>query len=549
MAFTLAIVGRPNVGKSTLFNRLVGKRQAIVDDMPGVTRDRREGKGRLADLAFTVVDTAGFEDVQGEALLARMRAQTEQAVATADAVLLVVDAREGLTALDQSFARALRKSEARVLLVANKCEGRGGEAGRMEAFRLGFGEPIPVSAEHGEGMGDLYDALAPLIHAKAEATQAPVEEDARRVEEEASDEDSEEPAARGPRAIQLAVVGRPNVGKSTLVNRLIGEDRLLTGPEAGITRDAIAVEWTHRGRALRLVDTAGLRRRAKVVDKLEWLSGEDTKRAIQFAEVVILVLDSTDLLEKQDLYIARQVEEEGRALVLAVNKWDLVEDTKAALAKLERRLEISLPQSRGLPVIPLSAKTGKGLERLLDTAIEMVDIGAAHSDAGSQSMAPGDGGCPSAAAGQRAAAKAALHEPGEVAPADLQPLLQSARGDGGLLPALSRERPARRFRHAGDSHPLRAPAQRESLCRQVAAGQAHRGQVAFGQAEQGQVADGPLEIGQARGKQAGGGQVPVRQSSGRQGEGRQGERPQCEVGQVTGKTSGVLTARRPVSGI
>ena len=367
----IAIVGRPNVGKSTLFNRLVGKRQAIVDDLPGVTRDRREGKGRFADLVFTVVDTAGFEDVQGEALLARMRAQTEQAVAAADAVLLVVDAREGLTALDQSFARALRKSEARVLLVANKCEGRGGEAGRMEAFRLGFGEPIPVSAEHGEGMGDLYDALAPLIHAKAEASAPGEEADP---EPEASEEDSAEPVERGPRAIQLAVVGRPNVGKSTLVNRLIGEDRLLTGPEAGITRDAIAVEWNHRGRALRLVDTAGLRRRAKVVDKLEWLSGEDTKRAIQFAEVVILVLDSTDLLEKQDLFIARQVEEEGRALVLAVNKWDLVEDTKAALAKLERRLEISLPQSRGLPVIPLSAKTGKGLERLLDTAIEMVDI-------------------------------------------------------------------------------------------------------------------------------------------------------------------------------
>jgi GTPase len=371
MAFTLAIVGRPNVGKSTLFNRLVGKRQAIVDDLPGVTRDRREGKGRLADLVFTVVDTAGFEDVQGEALLARMRAQTEQAVAAADAVLLVVDAREGLTALDQSFARALRKSEARVLLVANKCEGRGGEAGRMEAFRLGFGEPIPVSAEHGEGMGDLYDALAPLIRAKAEGSAPGEEVDP---EPEASEEDAVEPVERGPRAIQLAVVGRPNVGKSTLVNRLIGEDRLLTGPEAGITRDAIAVEWNHRGRALRLVDTAGLRRRAKVVDKLEWLSGEDTKRAIQFAEVVILVLDSTDLLEKQDLFIARQVEEEGRALVLAVNKWDLVEDTKAALAKLERRLEISLPQSRGLPVIPLSAKTGKGLERLLDTAIEMVDI-------------------------------------------------------------------------------------------------------------------------------------------------------------------------------
>ena len=512
MAFTLAIVGRPNVGKSTLFNRLVGKRQAIVDDLPGVTRDRREGKGRLADLVFTVVDTAGFEDVQGEALLARMRAQTEQAVAAADAVLLVVDAREGLTALDQSFARALRKSEARVLLVANKCEGRGGEAGRMEAFRLGFGEPIPVSAEHGEGMGDLYDALAPLIRAKAEASAPGEEADP---EPEASEEDPAEPAERGPRAIQLAVVGRPNVGKSTLVNRLIGEDRLLTGPEAGITRDAIAVEWNHRGRALRLVDTAGLRRRAKVVDKLEWLSGEDTKRAIQFAEVVILVLDSTDLLEKQDLSIARQVEEEGRALVLAVNKWDLVEDTKAALAKLERRLEISLPQSRGLPVIPLSAKTGKGLERLLDTAIEMVDIWSRRIPTPALNrwlQAMEDAHLPPLVKGRRL--KLRYMSQAKVAPADLQPLLQPARGDGRLLSALSRERAARRFRHAGDSDPLRAPAQRESLCRQVAAGQAQRGQVAFGQAEQGQVADGPLEIGQAWGKQAGDGQIPIRQRAG-----------------------------------
>ena len=280
---------------------------------------------------------------------------------------------------------------------------------------------------------------------------------------------------RGPRAIQLAVVGRPNVGKSTLVNRLIGEDRLLTGPEAGITRDAIAVEWNHRGRALRLVDTAGLRRRAKVVDKLEWLSGEDTKRAIQFAEVVILVLDSTDLLEKQDLFIARQVEEEGRALVLAVNKWDLVEDTKAALAKLERRLEISLPQSRGLPVIPLSAKTGKGLERLLDTAIEMVDIWSRRIPTPALNrwlQAMEDAHLPPLVKGRRLKLRYMSQAKSRPPTFNLFCNLPEAMAE--LLSALSRERAAGCLRHAGDSDPLRAPAQRESLCRQVAAWQAER---------------------------------------------------------------------------
>jgi GTPase len=299
-----------------------------------------------------------------------MRQQTERAVADADAVLLVVDARAGLTPLDSFFANWLRKGRTPVILVANKCEGNKAESGRLEGFRLGFGDPIAISAEHGEGMADLHEALAPLIAAKSGPEDASLPDRSGDFEDEG--ESSEE--APGAKALQLAIVGRPNVGKSTLINRLIGEERMLTGPEAGMTRDAIAVEWTYRGRPVRLIDTAGLRRRAKVVDKLEWLSTEDTHRAIRYAQVVVLVLDSTDLLEKQDLAIARAVEEEGRALLLAVNKWDLVEDKKAALAKLKDRLEISLPQCRGLPIVPLSAKTGRGVDKLLDAAFELVEI-------------------------------------------------------------------------------------------------------------------------------------------------------------------------------
>ena len=362
MALTVAIVGRPNVGKSTLFNRLVGKRLAIVDDTPGVTRDRRLGEARLADLRFTVVDTPGFEDQRGEGLMTRMRRQTEQAVADADLALLVIDARAGLTALDSHFAAWLRKADKPVLLVANKCEGGKSESGRLDAFRLGFGEPIAVSAEHGEGMAELYEALAPRV-----AGIAPSQREAEAGEEEAE-------SAEEPKALQLAIVGRPNVGKSTLINKLVGEERLTTGPEAGITRDAIAVEWLHRGRPVRLVDTAGMRRRARVVEKLEKLSTEDSLRAIRYAQVVVLVLDSTDLMEKQDLTIARLVEEEGRVLIIAVNKWDLVEDPKKTLERLGDRLQTSLPQCRGLPVLPVSAKTGRGLDKILDEAFALVEV-------------------------------------------------------------------------------------------------------------------------------------------------------------------------------
>ena len=341
MSFAVAILGRPNVGKSTLFNRLVGRRLALVDHTPGVTRDRREGEGRIADLSFRVVDTAGLEEAPSGSLAGRMQEQTERALADADVAFLVIDAREGVTAADRHFADWLRRSGKPVVLLANKAEGRAVLPAIGEAYRLGLGDPVPVSAEHGEGLGELYERLAPF--SRSEETQ---------------------PDGSG-KPLQLAIVGRPNVGKSTLVNRLVGEERMLTGPEAGITRDAIAVYWIWEGHPLRLVDTAGLRRKPRVEGKLEQLSVADALRSIRFAETVILVMDGLQPLERQDLTIARLVGNEGRALVLALNKWDIVEEPQALLKHLRERVSVSLPQLQGVAVVPVSALTGFGLDALM----------------------------------------------------------------------------------------------------------------------------------------------------------------------------------------
>ena len=356
MSFTIAIVGRPNVGKSTLFNRLVGARRALVDDQPGVTRDRREGEGRLGDLSFRVIDTAGLESAAPESLAGKMQAQTATAVAQADAILFLVDARAGATPADRTFADLVRKSGKPAILVANKSEGRAGEAGALESYALGLGDPVAISAEHGEGLADLYDALcAALPQATAEADEA--------------DEDAA-PAEAVEKPIRIAVVGRPNTGKSTLINRLLGEERLVTGPEAGITRDAIAVDLEWQGRRVRVHDTAGLRRRSRVEEKLEKLSIADTLNAIRFAEVVIVLIDAQTPFEEQDVRIADLVEREGRAVVIGFNKVDLVERESGTRQRLRELVDRVLPQIKGAPVVAISARSGEGLDHLMKSVID-----------------------------------------------------------------------------------------------------------------------------------------------------------------------------------
>ncbi|HEX8257820.1 MAG TPA: ribosome biogenesis GTPase Der [Allosphingosinicella sp.] len=349
---TVAIVGRPNVGKSTLFNRLVGRKLALVDDRPGVTRDRREAEASLLGLEFRVIDTAGYEDEDPETLPGRMRAQTTAAVREADVALFLIDARAGLTPLDEEIGRWLRSETTPVVLAANKAEGRAGEAGIMEAYALGLGEPIAMSAEHGEGVVDLFEHIRPYVE---------------RGEDEAEEEEGEGP-------LKLAIVGRPNAGKSTLINRMLQQERLITGPEAGITRDSIAIDWAWQGRPVRLIDTAGMRKKAKVEDKLEKLSVADARRAVDFAEVVVLLLDGTRGLESQDLRIADNVLQEGRALVVAINKWDVAEHPSSLFNGIKGALDEGLSQARGVPLLTVSGMTGKGIDQLLAAAFEIREI-------------------------------------------------------------------------------------------------------------------------------------------------------------------------------
>lgn len=351
MTFTVVIAGRPNVGKSTLFNRLTGKRHALVDDMPGVTRDRREGAASLGGMPFTLIDTAGLEDAKEGTLAARMSLQSEQAIEEADVALLLVDGRSGITPVDAHFAKLLRKKQTKVILVVNKAEGGKASTAITEAYKLGFGEPVAISAEHGEGLSELYDALAPFAKEEAEVAV----------------EDENTP-------MMIAIVGRPNVGKSTLVNKILGVERVLTGPEAGITRDAIAVDFEFDGKPIKLVDTAGMRRKSNVTEKVEKLAVADSLRAVQYAHVVVLVIDANAPLEKQENTIAALVEQEGRAMVLAVNKWDTVGDKPAYLKEINRMLEQTLPQVKDIAVVPISAETGFQVPKLLKTCFAVYGV-------------------------------------------------------------------------------------------------------------------------------------------------------------------------------
>jgi GTPase len=359
MTLTVAIIGRPNVGKSTLFNRLVGKKLALVDDRPGVTRDRRMGDAQLGDFHFQIIDTAGLEDAAADTLMGRMRSQTEAAIDEADVVLFVMDARQGVVPDDRAFAQMARKSNKPVLLLANKAEGKAGLDGAYDAFALGLGDPVPISAEHGDGLVDLYQALMAL---EVQIFGEPSDDDVIDDEDDAS------------KPIQIAVVGRPNAGKSTLINRFLGEERLLVGPEAGITRDAIGVELFWKGRAFKIFDTAGLRKRARIEDKLEKLAATDGIRAVKFAEVAIVLLDATIPFEKQDLSIVDLVEKEGRALVIGLNKWDLVRSEKGKLAECQEKLDRLLPQVKGTPLVPVSGLGGQGLDQIMDAVLKVHEI-------------------------------------------------------------------------------------------------------------------------------------------------------------------------------
>jgi GTPase len=368
--FTVAIIGRPNVGKSTLFNRLAGKKLALVDDRPGVTRDRREGEAKLGDLAFKIIDTAGLEEGDNASLPGRMRAQTETAVDLADAIFFVFDSRSGLTPADRFFANLVRRADKPLILIANKAEGRVGAAGALEGFDLGLGEPVPLSAEHGDGLAELYVALREAL---PEATELPAEpEDNATRSRLREDEDGSELDVTKP--LRIAIIGRPNAGKSTLLNRILGEDRLLTGPEPGLTRDTIGVDFAWAKRQIKMFDTAGLRKRARVEDDLEKLAGADALRAAKFAEVVVLLLDATIPFEKQDLTLADLVEREGRALVIGVNKWDLIEAKSAKLLELREEAARLLPQVKGAPVMPVSGATGQGIEQLMEAVFRVHEI-------------------------------------------------------------------------------------------------------------------------------------------------------------------------------
>jgi len=358
MSFTIAIVGRPNVGKSTLFNRLVGRRLALVDDRPGVTRDRRDGQARLGDLDFTVIDTAGLEEAGAESLAGRMMAQTKMAIEQADAVFFMIDAKTGPVPDDRAFADLVRRAGKPVIVVANKAEGKGSGARVLEAYELGLGDPVGISAEHGEGLVDLFEAL-----------RGALPDDTGKPEAEVAEEGDE-----AVRPIRVAVVGRPNSGKSTLVNRLLGEDRMLTGPEAGITRDTIEVDLNWKGREFHLHDTAGLRRPPRIVEKLEKLSVADTINAIRFAEVVVLLMDAEHLFEEQDLRIADLVEREGRALVIGISKWDLAERRAGGITELHEQADERLPQLKGVPVVGVSGLTGEGIDRLMGAVVDIHEV-------------------------------------------------------------------------------------------------------------------------------------------------------------------------------